>query len=39
MLENQLIYHTPRVDVLEILPESVLASSLEDPVVQPEIDW
>ena len=34
-----LVYETPIVEIVEIVPESVLAGSVEDPEVNPEIDW
>ena len=39
MIDKSFMYEKPRVDVLLILPESVLAGSIEDPVVNPEEAW
>ena len=36
---DKLVYETPIVEIVEIVPESVLAGSVEDPEVNPEIDW
>ena len=36
---DKLVYETPMVEIVEIVPESVLAGSVEDPEVNPEIDW
>jgi hypothetical protein len=39
MLDKHLIYQAPKVDILAILSESILTGSIEDPEVNPEIDW
>lgn len=38
-MNDMLAYETPSVEIVEIVTESVLAGSIEDPEVNPEIDW
>ena len=39
MIVNMINYVTPEVQVIEILSESVLASSFEDFIVNEELEW
>lgn len=40
MLTNEnYFYHTPQVEILEIVVEHCLATSMEDPILKPEQDW
>lgn len=39
MIDGYPLYETPDVEVISIVTESFLAGSLEDPVVNPELDW
>lgn len=39
MIDEYPFYETPDVEVITIVTESFLAGSVEDPVVNPELDW
>ena len=39
MANEDYLYHAPQVKILEMVVEHCLASSVEDPIVNPEQDW
>jgi hypothetical protein len=37
--KEQISYRAPETEIIEIIVEGCLASSLEDPIESPEKDW